>query len=57
MSKIESEEGSVAMSGFDHEKLNVYQAAVRFFTWADDVLEAIPKPAVICNQLAVPNRK
>lgn len=39
------------MAGFDHEKLNVYQAAVRFVAWSDDVLEAIPKSAAVCNQL------
>ena len=39
------------MTGFDHEKLNVYQAAVRFIAWTDDVLETVPKSAAVRNQL------
>jgi four helix bundle protein len=31
---------------FDHEKLNVYQSAIRFVTWSTDLLAAInPKAA------------
>ncbi len=39
------------MAGFDHEKLNVYQAAVRFVAWADELLEAFPKSTAVLNQL------
>ncbi len=28
---------------FDHEKLKVYQAAIRFVAWADALLETLPK--------------
>jgi four helix bundle protein len=29
--------------GFDHERLEVYQAALEFFDLADDVVEALPR--------------
>jgi hypothetical protein len=27
---------------FDHEKLDVYQDAIRFIAWVDELLEGIP---------------
>ena len=39
------------MSRFDHEKLKIYQAAIRFVAWADDLLDSIPKSAAVHNQL------
>ena len=39
------------MAGFDHEKLNVYQAAVRFVAWTDGLLESVPKSIAVHNQL------
>lgn len=39
------------MAKFDHEKLNVYQKAIRFVAWADDLLQTIPKSTAVHNQL------
>jgi four helix bundle protein len=36
---------------FDHEKLDVYQEAIRFVSWVDDLLESIPKSLAVHNQL------
>ena len=36
---------------FDHEKLHVYQSAIRFVAWADECLKSIPKSLAIHNQL------
>ena len=36
---------------FDHEKLNVYQEAIKFVVWADGVLETIPKSLAVHDQL------
>ena len=36
---------------FDHEKLNAYQESLRFFAWAEAVLERIPKTAAVHSQL------
>ncbi len=36
---------------FDHEKLDVYQDAVGFVSWVDELLDAIPKGLAVCNQL------
>ena len=36
---------------FDHEKLEVYQAAIRFVCWADELLLEIPKTLAVHNQL------
>ncbi len=36
---------------FDHEKLNVYQDAIGFVSWADELLETIPKSLAVHNQL------
>ena len=30
------------MSQFDHEKLNVYQASIKFVLWADAILIKFP---------------
>jgi four helix bundle protein len=38
-------------SYFDHEKLTVYQEAVRFITWVMDLLETVPKSIAAHNQL------
>ena len=39
------------MREFDHEKLNVYQAAIKFVAWADVTLKSIPKALSVHNQL------
>ena len=39
------------MPQFDHEKLNVYQDSIRFVSWADDLLQSIPKSIAAHNQL------
>ncbi len=39
------------MRQFDHEKLNVYQAAITFVTWSSDLLTDIPKSISVHNQL------
>ncbi len=36
---------------FDHEKLNVYQEAIRFVAWVSDLLESVPKSLAAHNQL------
>lgn len=36
---------------FDHEKLNVYQAAIEFVSWADALIESLPKSLAVTNQL------
>lgn len=36
---------------FDHEKLNVYQQALTFVIWADDILQSTPKNRAIYGQL------
>jgi four helix bundle protein len=36
---------------FDHEKLDVYQDAIRFIAWVDELLEGIPKSLAVHNQL------
>jgi four helix bundle protein len=38
-------------TGFDHEKLTVYQEAVRFVAWADEILETLPKGLAVHSQL------
>ena len=38
-------------SQFDHEKLNVYQDAIGFVSWVDELLEGIPKSLAVYNQL------
>ncbi|MEI6083259.1 MAG: four helix bundle protein [Verrucomicrobiota bacterium] len=36
---------------FDHEKLKVYQEAIRFVAWAHDLLQGIPKSLAVRDQL------
>ena len=38
-------------SAFDHEKLHVYQEAIRFVAWANGILESIPKTSAVHSQL------
>lgn len=39
------------MRQFDHEKLNVYQAAIKFVAWSTDLLNDLPKGLAVHNQL------
>jgi four helix bundle protein len=39
------------MSNFDHEKLNVYQAAIAFVTWSSELLREVPKRDPVYSQL------
>ena len=36
---------------FDHEKLTVYQASIEFVSWADALIESLPKSLAVRNQL------
>ena len=36
---------------FDHEKLHVYQEAIRFVGWANGILESLPKTLAVHSQL------
>ncbi|HKK18957.1 MAG TPA: four helix bundle protein [Opitutales bacterium] len=36
---------------FDHEKLDVYKASIDFVSWADELLERLPKNLAVRNQL------
>ena len=36
---------------FDHEKLDVYQEAIGFVSWVEELLEGIPKNLAVHNQL------
>ena len=36
---------------FDHERLNVYQAAIRFVTWSDTIREGISRKLSVADQL------
>ena len=38
-------------TAFDHEKLAVYQEAIRFVTWTDEILESVPKNLAVHGQL------
>ena len=38
-------------TGFDHEKLTVYQEVVRFVAWADEILKTLPKGLAVHGQL------
>ena len=38
-------------SQFDHEKLDVYQDAIGFVTWVNELLEGIPKGFAVYSQL------
>jgi len=39
------------MRQLDHEKLNVYQSAITFTAWSDEILSQIPKGHSVHNQL------
>ncbi len=39
------------MRQFDHEKLTVYQTAIKFVAWADDLLVNVTKNIAVHNQL------
>ena len=39
------------MRQFDHEKLAVYQIAIKFAAWADELLASLPKGIAVHNQL------
>jgi four helix bundle protein len=36
---------------FDHEKLKVYQEALRFYSWCEPILDRLPKSAAVRDQL------
>ncbi|HMP77470.1 MAG TPA: four helix bundle protein [Kiritimatiellia bacterium] len=36
---------------FDHEKLHVYQEAIGFVAWVDELLEGIPKNLAVHSQM------
>lgn len=36
---------------FDHENLDVYQASIEFASWAEELLEQLPKSLSVTNQL------
>ena len=38
-------------TSFDHENLDVYQDAIHFVSWVDELLEGIPKSLAVYNQL------
>jgi four helix bundle protein len=38
------------MPQFDHEKLKVYQAAIRFVAWATELIAQIPSKAAVKDQ-------
>ena len=38
-------------TSFDHEKLDVYQEAIGFVCWVDELLEKIPKSLAVHGQL------
>ena len=37
-------------TAFDHEKLDVYQASIRFVCWVDELILEIPKTLAVHNQ-------
>ncbi len=39
------------MRQFDHEKLSVYQASIKFVAWSSDLLSELPKSLAVHNQL------
>ena len=39
------------MAKFDHEKLNVYQAASTWVAWSNELLDSVPKSLSVHNQL------
>ncbi len=36
---------------FDHEKLEVYQVSLAFITWLEPILQKLPKPLSVTDQL------
>ena len=38
-------------TGFDHERLSVYQEAIKFVVWSETILEGIPKALAVHSQL------
>ena len=38
-------------TNFDHEKLTVYQEAIKFVVWAVELLETLPKSMAVHDQL------
>ena len=38
-------------TSFDHEKLSVYQEAIRFVAWVGDLLETLPKSLAVYDQM------
>lgn len=38
-------------TNFDHEKLTVYQDAIKFVAWAGELLETLPKTMAVHGQL------
>ncbi len=39
------------MVAFDHEKLNVYQEAIRFVAWADELIQSVTRGLAAKDQL------
>lgn len=39
------------MPQFDHDKLNVYQAAIKFVAWSSTLLEGVPRSSAVYSQL------
>ena len=39
------------MAHFDHEKLRVYQEAIRFVAWVDEVCASLPKKTAVSEQI------
>ena len=39
------------MRNFDHENLKVYQQSIQFVSWAEEVLDSVPKSLAVHNQL------
>lgn len=39
------------MRQFDHEKLSVYQSAIKFVAWTSDLLDNVPTSLAVHNQL------
>ena len=37
-------------TSFDHEKLSVYQEAIKFVVWSDEILETLPKTLAVHSQ-------
>ncbi len=36
---------------FDHEKLQVHQATLKFYAWCEPILERLPKSATVRDQV------